>query len=129
MPRYNPKTLTPTECRIIWHEANSESHAAAQAYSPTPMGVVDSRTGQSWRVDSGVCGFAWINIKPGNGKFANWLKRNKFADSDSYYGGVTIWVSDYGQSMERKEVYARTFAKILRERFGFERVYSMSRMD
>jgi hypothetical protein len=75
-----------------------------------------------------VCGFAWVNIKPGNSAFANWLKMKKIARRDEYYGGVTVWVSDYNQSMERKMAYAGAFARTL-EAAGLKRVYAMSRMD
>lgn len=78
-------------------------------------------------VEDGVCGFAWVNVKPGNSKFANWLKKNKLARSDSYYGGVTVWVSAFNQSMQKKEAYASAFSKVL-ENAGIN-AYSDSRMD
>jgi hypothetical protein len=78
-------------------------------------------------VEDGVCGFAWVNVKPGNSKFANWLKKNELARSDSYYGGVTVWVSAFNQSMQKKEAYARGFAEVLRNA-GIN-AYSQSRMD
>ena len=47
------------------------------------------------------------------GKFVNWMKKNNIGRKDSYYGGWTVWVSDFGQSIARKENYARAFAKVL----------------
>jgi hypothetical protein len=79
-------------------------------------------------VEGGVCGFAWVSIYPGNSPFANWLKKTERARKDSYAGGVSIWVSEYGQSMERKEAFASAFANSLRES-GIEKAYSRSRMD
>lgn len=79
-------------------------------------------------VNDGVCGFAWVNIKPGNCRFANWLKKNDLGRIDSYYGGVTIWVDEFNQSLERKEAYARAFADVILES-GIEKCYIGSKMD
>lgn len=78
-------------------------------------------------VMEGPCGFAWINIKPGNSRFANYLKKTEQARIDSYYGGVTVWVSGYGQSYERKMAYAAAFAQVLQE--AGIKAYSMGRLD
>lgn len=64
-------------------------------------------------IADGVCGFAWINIKPATSKFARWLKNQKIADTDSYYGGITIWVGDFNQSYQKKMEYARAYAEVL----------------
>jgi len=64
-------------------------------------------------VMGGVCGFAWINIKPANSRFANYLRSRGIGRTDDYYGGLTIWIGDYGQSMEKKEAYARAAAAVL----------------
>jgi len=56
-----------------------------------------------------TCGFAWIVVRPGNCAFAKWLKKNKGADKH-YNGGVSIWVSKFGQSHDKKKTYARAFA-------------------
>ena len=77
-------------------------------------------------VADGPCGFAWVNVKPGNCKFANVMKTQGLAHK-SYYGGVDIWVSDYNQSMAKKSTYAIAFAKVLRDH-GIN-AYSQSRMD
>lgn len=81
----------------------------------------------TYYVEDGVCGFAWVNVKPGNSKLANWLKANGLARSDSYYGGVTVWIGEFNQSMQKKEAYARAFAKVLSD--NGVRAYSDSRMD
>jgi hypothetical protein len=78
-------------------------------------------------VEDGVCGFAWVNVKPGNSAFANWLKKQGKGRSDSYYGGVTVWVSEFNQSMQKKEVYAEAFSKVLKE--AGIKAYASSRMD
>ena len=91
-------------------------------------GNIDTKS-PVYEIEGGVCGFAWVNIKPGNCPFANWMKKiGKIArDSKSYYGGVDVWVHEFGQSMERKESYAHAFAAVLRE--AGIKAHSMSRMD
>ena len=120
----------------IYSEAHSKGIAAGNACTPTPMVVGEPTTPlgndidyskDTWLVNDGVCGFAWINIKPARGKFVTWMKKNNIGRTDSYYGGYTIWVSGFGQSMTRKENYARAFVKVLEEN-GLK-AYAMSRMD
>lgn len=110
----------------------AEVYAAAQAdglqagydVTPTPMYV----TGYAPVMD-GVCGFAWVNIRPGNSSFAQWLKREGHARTDSYAGGVTIWISAHGQSMSRKQAHADAMAEAFKREFPNLRIYSASRMD
>lgn len=85
-------------------------------------------------VEGGACGFAWVIVKAGNSKFANWLKKNDLASKDSYNGGVSIWISDYGQSLERKSAHAVAMTRVFLESDLFKnnsklRAYSGSRMD
>ena len=93
----------------------------------TPLGNDIDYSKETYYVADGVCGFAWVNIKPARGKFVTWMKKNNIGRKDSYYGGWTVWVSDFGQSMARKEDYARAFAGVLNE-YGIS-ANSMSRMD
>lgn len=113
----------------LYREAHAAGMEAVNALEVTPMTVVDPATGQKWRVDDGVCGFAWVNVKPGNCKFANWLKKSGNGRRDSYYGGVTVWVSAFNQSMQKKEAYARAFAKVVGESGEVKSAYASSRMD
>lgn len=108
---------------------------AAQAHTPTPMvvaqhaNVLDDKSPvvAAYKVSGGVCGFAWVSIKPANSKFARWLLANNKARKDSYAGGVRLSVSLFNQSMELKEKYAYAFAKMLQE--AGIRAYADSRMD
>ena len=101
----------------VWSAADAAGVAAAKAVVPNPMVVVAAGGGESWHVSEGVCGFAWVTVKPGNHSFANWLKK-ECGCGKAYGGGVSVWVSAFGQSHTRKCEYARAFAKSLREAFA-----------
>lgn len=122
---------------LLHNKAHVAGMAAAHKTVPVPMTVVrhanpfddNSPIVQRYApVSGGVCGFAWVNIKPGNSSFAQFLVKKGLARKDSYYGGVSVWVSDFGQSMEKKEAYAQAYAGVLHEA-GIKRVYAQSRMD
>ena len=74
------------------------------------------------------CGFAWVNITPGNCQIANYLKKINVAQR-SYARGVDVWnPSQHGtQSMDVKEAGAQAFADVLRK-YGFS-AYMESRAD
>lgn len=81
--------------------------------APVPMHVIDELRGQLWRVDDGACGFAWITVKPANSSFAIWAKKNGIM-RPAYGGGVDYWVSEFGQSIDRKHAFAVAYAAVLR---------------
>lgn len=113
------------------HEAGME---AAQSAQVVPMVVRQhanplddgSAVVKEYFVADGVCGFASIRIKPGNSQFANFAKKELGA-RPAYYGGISINVSQFNQSMQLKEAYARAYAKVLEEH-GIN-AWSESRMD
>lgn len=112
-----------------------------------------------YHVPGGPCGFAWVNCKADDTegrKFLNWLKGSVKTEypvsvafgttdtsedwwrgtavmapkQDSYYKGVSIWVSVGGQSMQIKEAYGNAFAKVLNDAgIAGLNAYCMSRMD
>ena len=92
----------------------------------TPFGNTIDRTKKVYKVDGGVCGFAWVHFA-GNMPFGRWAKKNGLASKD-WPKGLCVWVREFGQSMTRKEAYAGAFAKILRDEGNIE-AYSRSRMD
>ena len=109
---------------------------AGNAAKPRPM-IVQQRANvlndnsavvQEWHEPEGACGFAWVNVSPANSPFANWLKKNEFARK-SYHGGVDIWISDFNQSVERKERAASAMAKVLQAELGMSSIYASSRLD
>jgi len=119
----------------LYSKAHAAGMAAGNKASPTPM-VVCQRANplndnspvvkQYAPVMGGVCGFAWIKMRPARGDFYNYCKAKGFGSKD-YDGGWSVGVSGFGQSMERKEAYAHAFANVLNEA-GLN-AYSMSRMD
>ena len=76
------------------------------------MAVCDSTGRPIEIVDDGACGFAWIAF-PGNTAFGRWAKKQGLARSH-YPSGLCIWVSEFGQSVERKAAYSGAFAQVLR---------------
>jgi len=118
----------------LYDKALQAGREAAKACTPTPMVVQqhanmmddNSPVVKQWHVPDGVCGFAWVKIRPGNCPFANWLKKNKLG-SKAYRGGVEIWISEYNQSMTKKETHAQAMSAVLREA-GID-AWAESRMD
>jgi len=118
----------------LWERAQTKGSEALTACIPTPMTVIETDLSgnqipdsEEYFVEGGECGFAWVTIKPGNCPFANWLKKNGFAEKDSYYGGVSIWIHEGGQSVTRKKAFAEALAKVFEEN-GIK-AYAMSRLD
>lgn len=118
----------------IWQEAMRRGREAAEACKVTPMvveqhaNVLDdsSPVTERWVCDSGVCGFAWVVIKPGTCSFARWLRKAGHAHKRDP-GGVLIWISEYGQSYERKLAHARAMADHFREQ-GYNS-FAQGRLD
>lgn len=68
---------------------------------------------KTYFVADGVCGFAWVTVRPGTHSFAKWLVKTGKGGRDSYAGGVTVRSGLMTQSMTRNEAYASAFAKVL----------------
>lgn len=121
--------------RNILNEAQEAGRKAALALTPIPMVVGEAKsilsdeidyTKPTYYVADGVCGFAWVNITPGTSAFARWLKKEGLAHK-SYDGGVNIWISDYNQSMQKKEAHAQAMAQVFKAN-GINAI-GMSRLD
>lgn len=123
-----------TAFALLIERAMQAGELAANACVPTPMVVQEhanplddaSAVKRSWYVGDGVCGFAWITVYPGNCALSNYLKKHHGARK-AYQGGMQVWVSAYGQSMQRKEAYAFAYAKVLQD--DGHKAYAGSRMD
>jgi hypothetical protein len=120
-----------------YNKAAEAGKAAGEAAKPVAMMVVqpsnplddNSVPKAMWHVPEGACGFAWVNVSPGNSSFAKWLVKNKLARK-AYGGGVDIWISAFNQSVERKEACANAMAKVLKEELGDGvQIYASSRLD
>lgn len=116
-----------TDTATLISNAIKAGLSAGHTAMPTPMRVIGAGGTEVWQVSEGVCGFAWVNVKPGNSRIAKALVAANLARKDSYEGGVTVWVHEFNQSMARKEAYARAFAKVLTD--AGIRAYASSRMD
>lgn len=108
----------------LYAEADQAGREAVAKAIVEPMIVVGDKRADF--IADGPCGFAWINVKPGNSAFAKWLKDQGKARK-AYEGGVSVWVSDYNQSMQKKEIYAYAFAAVL-QKYAIK-AYASSRMD
>lgn len=119
------QTITVAELAELAHKAGLK---AGNEAIPQPMVIVDGTTKEVIDVvDDGLCGFAWINIKPARGSFVTYLKTREWGDVNTYSGGYDIWVSQFNQSVTRKYAYALAFAEVL-NRYGIK-AYAQSRLD
>ena len=109
----------------VWREAWEAGKQAALRHKPRSMIVMDSNGTPIERVDEGLCGFAWLNV-PGNTSFGKWLRKRDMARPD-YPTGLSVWISDYGQSYERKKVHAQVMSGVL-SHYGIE-CRARSRLD
>jgi hypothetical protein len=107
-----------------WRDANLEAHMAVQHLEVRPMSVTDGT--RVYHVADGVCGFAYITVRPATSAFARWLKAKGFGHK-AYHGGWEVSVPQYGQCMQRKELHASVVAEYFTAR-GIA-VGSYSRMD
>jgi hypothetical protein len=123
------------EFEAAWEEAYAAGLQAGNTAIPRPMTIVQranpmddaSPVTQEWHEPEGMCGFAWVRIRPGTSSFAKWLVKTGKARA-AYQGGIDIWIKDHGQSVERKEAHARAVAAVFRSRLGIK-AYADSRLD
>ena len=128
--------LSNAEMKALLARAGAAGEQAFRAAIPAPMVVYtpknmmaslmggdDGGPDPSKPVDivnEGVCGTAWVNIKPGGSRFARWLVKEGYGRSDSYRGGISLSLyrvcGDRGsQSLTRWEAAAHAVAEVLRE--------------
>ena len=128
--------LGKAEIAALIRRAEEAGAKAGADRIPEPMHVIERANPWDDRspivkryapIEGGVCGFAWITVRPGNSPVANYLKNTGKGRTDSYAGGVMVWVSQYGQSMERKVAYAYAYASVLRD--AGVKAYAGDRMD
>jgi hypothetical protein len=127
---------------MICAEARAVAVAAVEKLNVVPMIVGQETSLFSNKIDytkptyyvaDGVCGFAWVNIYPVNkGNTRAGKEERKMLESagfrkNDYEKAYQLWISEFNQSMQKKETYARAFAEVLRAN-GLK-AYSGSRMD
>ena len=111
----------------LFAQAHEAGMTAGRECVPVPM-IVSGYENQP--VMDGPCGFAWVNVRPGNSSFAIWLVKTGRARK-AYGGGVQIWVRYFDQSYTRKSEYADAMADVFRSSPLTEnlRIYAASRLD
>mgnify|MGYP001174502366 FL=1 len=128
-------SMSKVACEKLLERAHLMGMDAGRDSTPTPMIVGSPSTPfgsdidyskKTYFVEGGACGFAGVVIKPARGKFVSYLKGLGMGHKH-YYGGYYVPVREFGQSLERKEAYARAYAKVLSEE-GMS-CYVDSRMD
>jgi len=127
--------FTRRQAKSLFDAARIAGLAAGNEARPVPMVVGTPTTllgndidysKTTYDVPEGACGFAWVNISPGNSSIARHAKALGVA-SRAYGGGVDVWISDHGQSIERKEKHAKAFASVLQD--AGIKAYASSRLD
>ena len=115
--------LNKKEFPRVWKEAVEAGRKAGAAVQCRPMIVGTPTTPFGNDVDTtkpteivadGVCGFGWIVIRPANSAFAHWLNDNRIGSLHTY-GGWYVGISEFNQSLTRKEACAEAMAKVLNQ--------------
>jgi hypothetical protein len=108
--------------RDLFDRAQVAGFKAGTSCVPCPVTFITANNfddvvagGEEFYESEGDCGCAWAVIRPGNCKFANWLKRNDLGDYDSYRKGVLVSPHAFDQSIDRKRAWAGAFAAVVRE--------------
>ena len=127
-------TKTKVNFERVWADALEAGHEAVKNLEvvpmivgtpTTPLGSDIDYSKKTYFVADGLCGFAWVGFA-GNTAFGRWAKAEGIADK-AYGGGLHFWIREFGQSVQRKEVFAGTIAGVLRNN-GIE-AYASSRLD
>jgi hypothetical protein len=134
---------TLAEFNEILAKADAAGREAVSKLTVIPMIVGQAKSLFSNEIDyskpteyvaDGVCGFAWINVYPefkGNTKLGKEerkvLEAAGFSKDWENNKRFYLWVRDFNQSLQKKETYARAFAKVVSE--NGVTASSMSRID
>lgn len=131
--RATAKADRDREFAALYARAVKAAEEAYRAASPRPMVVREEypTAGREYFVPEGVCGFAWVIVRPGTSAFARWLAKHGYGRA-AYGGGISVWSSailpgDYGQSYERKLAGCEAAAEVWRT--AGIRAYADGRLD
>jgi hypothetical protein len=112
------------EAKALFTKADAAGMAAIAACTPVPMIVGSAKSLFSNEMDpnkpqyfvaDGVCGFAWIEIRPSRGGIATWMKENGYGRYDDYRRCHYMSARENSQSMQKKEAYCHAFADVMRD--------------
>jgi hypothetical protein len=130
--KINP-AIQAQEFQALYDHAQREGFKTGDQMIPRPMTLVNADilgnvkpNSPTYYVSEGMCGFAWVVIKPATSAFAKWLVKNKLARK-GYYGGIHIWIGAHDQSYERKAAHANAMALVL-SKAGYD-AYADGRLD
>lgn len=128
---------------VLMEKADAAGKEAVAKLKVTPMIVGQSKSLFSNEIDytkpveiveSGSCGFAWISVYPefkGNTRLGKQeravLREFGFEQDYSNKAKYTRWVSEFGQSLERKAAYANAAAAVFAS--AGIRAFGQSRID
>jgi hypothetical protein len=118
--------MTATEYGIAYQTALTEGYEAGMLAGT--QNVVATQNGVAVSDPFPICGFANLNIRPGNGAFARWLKKEGLAEK-SYQGGVSIYIHEFGQSYDRKMAMADKMREVLLRLTDCDTIYAQGRLD
>lgn len=134
-------TLTKYTAHAVYREACEAAEAAVAACTPRPM-IVGSPTTPlgndidpnkpTYYVADGLCGFAWVVIRPARGPLVAWLKKQLIGRA-AYGGGYDVrsWElatsTRSSQSYEKGMAAARAAADVF-QKYGID-AYANGRLD
>lgn len=135
MARAKAISMSAGNAALLHRSAHAAGMVALAACAPRPMIVgqhespIDDNSPlvQAWHVPEGICGFAWIEVRPSRGGFATYARDSGIGRHSDYSKCCTINVREGGQSYERKMAYAEAFAKVLSDK-GID-AYANGRLD
>lgn len=119
-----------TQYALDYAEAETAGIEAANHANIVPMvvsGMDANGNSMAWKVNGGVCGYAYVTLRPATTSFARWLVK-EHGWRKAYEGGISLMVSDYNQSMGRKAAHAEAMAKSLKGK-GYSGVDWFERID
>lgn len=101
----------------VWHAETASKNIVphpvrwASAHRWSDVGIDPDQP--SWVENEGLCGFAWVTIRPARGEFVKYLKSRGIGHKNYSGSGWTINTTTLEQSFERNEAWANTFCAIL----------------
>lgn len=104
-----------------WAKAILAGQAAGDACVPTPVGFYSADLNgkplsETTVENEGLCGGAYLQVRPATSRFVRWLKHNKIGSKGVYGGWEFSLPYNYrGQSAERYAAHAHAACDVLRE--------------